>query len=546
MTPSYGFSIAQAALATISAMAIPIETCFTGAPSITTTGAPNRVDLSWAALPGAAKYRVYRSTDGCGGTFVSIGETPSASYSDPLGIAGNYSYKIEAVTVDSCYSLESNCSTASPITTPSVTYQAGSAVVIADTGDHDLISDNCETVTVQVNLVNDGNQDLTGVRLSSVTSSHPGVQMVEILPQSPVALPIGQSTTAKFKFRLGANGNSATCNQAIPFSVSSMSDQSAPIARPVSLTAESQAASGTIVFNFEGGLSGWSNPSGSFTAVAGGAPGSTTSSLHSTSANLACDVALSPVLTPGAGSTMTLWVNFSIEGNLGAPSRWDRAIVRAVNTTNGFKTSLTPTGVPYNTTGSDPALCDGIGSLQGWSGDHLVWDQASFDLSSFAGIPIQVEVRFSTDGSKLGTQGAAQGFWFDQVEITNATSIACDAMSNVCVVPAEVSPSGAPVPYTIGKLGGSNELSFAESSGATSYNLYVGSIAMLRTGSYDHNFASGLCGVIDASPGNGMVSVTTTLPDDSYSLVVGANGSGESPYGASTSGAIPGPIDTCP
>jgi len=48
-----------------------------------------------------------------------------------------------------------------------------------------------------------------------------------------------------------------------------------------------------------------------------------------------------------------------------------------------------------------------------------------------------------------------------------------------------------------------------------------------------------LSGLPDAFPGDGSVSVVATLPDNSYSLVVGANGSGESVYGAATSGAIP-------
>jgi hypothetical protein len=547
MTPSYGFSIAKAGLATIAAMALPIEACFAAAPSISATGAPDRVDVLWPALAGAAKYRVYRSTDGCGGSFVSIGETVGASYTDPIVTPGSYSYRIEAVTADACYSLESNCATATPITSPSVTYQAGSALVIDDSGDHDLVPDNCETVTVQLNLVNDGNQGLTGVRLSSVASSHPGVEVVGTVLETLGPLAVGQTTSARFKFRLGENGNQASCNQPIPLTVTASSDQSAPASRSISLTAEAQGASGNLAFGFEGDLSGWTVPTGSFTVAPGGAPGSATSSLRSRSANSVCDAALSPVITPGSPSTMTMWVNFSIEGNAGAPSRWDRAVVRAVNTTNGVKTLLQPTGVAYNTTGATTGLCDSIGSLQGWSGDRLVWSQAGFDLTSFAGIPIQIEVRFSTDSSQLGTQGTAQGFWFDQVEVTNASSISCDGLSNVCAaLPAEVSPAGSPVPFTIGKVGASLELHFSESVGASSYGVYSGNLASLHAGAYDHDAAGVLCGLTDAAPGDGTVSAIATLPDDSYSLVVGANGSGESAYGSATAGAIPVTLEACP
>jgi len=547
VTASYALSIAKAGLATIAAMAIPIDACFATAPAIAATGGPDRVDVAWPEVAGAARYRLYRSSGGCGGNFVAIGETAATSYTDPRTIAGSYAYKIEAVTVDSCYSQESNCVTATPITSPSVTYQAGSAVIIDDSGDHDLVPDNCETVTVRVDLVNDGNQPLTGVRLSSVGSSHPGVEIVGTVPENLGTLAIGQSKAATFKFRLGQNGSSASCNQPIPLTVASMSDQSAPVARLLNLPAEVNGASGALSFGFEGDLSGWTVSAGSFTVASGGAPGSTTASLHSRSANSVCDAVLSPVITPGSPSTMTMWVNFSIEGNAGAPSRWDRAVVRAVNTTNGVKTLLTPTGVTYNTTGSDPALCDGIGSLQGWSGDRLVWSQASFELGGFAGIPIQVEVGFATDGSKLGTRGAEQGFWFDQVEITNASSITCDTRSNVCAaLPAEVSPAGSQVPYTIAKAGADLELRFSESAGATSYSVYRGNLASLRAGAYDHAATGALCGLTDPSPGDGTVTAPATLPENSYSLVVGANGSGESVYGSATSGAIPATLEACP
>jgi hypothetical protein len=242
-----------------------------------------------------------------------------------------------------------------------------------------------------------------------------------------------------------------------------------------------------------------------------------------------------------------MWVNFSIEGNAGAGSRWDRAVVRVINTTNGVKTLILPSGVAYNTTGSDPALCDGIGTLQGWSGDRLVWSQASFDLTAFAGIPIQIEVRFSTDSSTLGTQGTAQGFWFDQVEVTNASSISCDTQPNVCAArPAEVSPAGSPVPLTIAKSGGSCELRFSESAGATTYNVYGGTLGSLQAGAYDHDAAGSLCAISDASPGDGSVTALATLQDNSYVLVVGANGSGESAYGQATAGAIPATLASCP
>jgi hypothetical protein len=173
--------------------------------------------------------------------------------------------------------------------------------------------------------------------------------------------------------------------------------------------------------------------------------------------------------------------------------------------------------------------------------------QTTFSLASFAGTPIQIEVRFSTDGSALGTQG----FWFDQVAITNATQIACDAQSNTCpALPSEVSPAGAPVPFTIAKNGASYDLRFSEAAGATQYEIYAGTLASLHGGLYDHAAAGGVCGVTDGAPGDGQV--TASVPDatfagGTYLLAVARNGAGESQYGTTSAGAaIPLSLARCP
>jgi hypothetical protein len=221
--------------------------------------------------------------------------------------------------------------------------------------------------------------------------------------------------------------------------------------------------------------------------------------------------------------------------------------VRVVNTTNGAKTLIVPTGVPYNTTGSDPALCDGIGSLQGWSGDRLSWTQASFNLGSFAGIPIRIEARYSTDSSTLGTQGTAQGFWFDQVQITNAAADGCDAQSNVCLAPpGEVSPIGSPTPLTIVRGSPDDSITFSEASGASVYHIYTGTLASLQAGVYDHAAGAGRCGLTDPVPGDGSVTEVVPLPDNSYVLAVAANAAGQSICGTSSTGTIPAAAPSCP
>jgi hypothetical protein len=535
---SYSWPSEKAAIALVAALADPLYACPATAPALAVAPLDHGAHLSWGAAAGVTNYVVERAAS-CAGPFTSLASVGATAYDDSgLTNGATYAYRLRT-----CPNQFSGCITVSPIGA-SAGYQAASAAVTSDSGDHDLIPDNCELVTVNLGVVNDGSLDLTGVRVDAVTSTNPGMALVTAMPLALGNLAIGQSATATFSFNLGTNGSSAACGSAVPFTVTVVSDQSPASARTFNLLVEKDTQSGTITYDFEADFSGWTVSLGTYTRASGGAPGSTAFSLHSSFAKNACDAIVSPVFTPSASSTMNMWVNFSIEGNAGAGSRWDRAIVRVVNTTDNSKALIVPTGVAYNTTGSDPALCDGIGSLQGWSGDQLVWSQASFALGSFAGIPIRIEVRYSTDNS---ANFGSQGFWFDRVQVTNASGDGCDAQSNVCLaVPAEVSPLGSPTPLTIAKGNPDDTMTFSEVGSATAYHVYAGTIASLHSGAYDHTATAGLCGITDALPGDGSVSGVAPLPENAYFLAVAANALGESTYGSSTVGSIPVGLTLCP
>jgi hypothetical protein len=536
----YSWPTEKASIALVASLADPLYMCPAAAPTLSAVPRDHGAGLTWTAAAGVTNYVVERAAS-CAGPFTPLTSAGTTTYADS-GLTNGTTY---AYRVRTCPNVVSACMTVVPVGA-SAGFQAGSAAVTADTGDHDLFPDNCELVTMTLNVVNDGSVDLTGVRLNALASSHPGVQIATAMPQTVGNLAVGQSAPVSVSFNLGASGSAASCDATLPFTATVLSDQSPASVRSFSLQAEKDAQIGTITYDFEADFSGWTISTGTFTRAAGGAPGSTAFSLHSRSANSICDAIVSPVFTPSAGSAMNMWVNFSIEGNAGAGSRWDRAVVRVVNTTNGTKTLILPTGVAYNTTGSDPALCDGIGSLQGWSGDRLVWSQASFNLGSFAGIPIRIEVRYSTDNSTLGTQGTAQGFWFDQVQITNAVGDGCDAQSNTCLAPGEVSPIGSPTPLKIDKGNPDETITFAEVGGASAYHIYAGTLSSLQSGVYDHAAAAGLCGLTDSVPGDGSVTEVVPLPENAYVLAVGANATGQSICGSSTAGTIPAATPSCP
>jgi Peptidase family M28 len=535
----YSWPSEKAAIALIASLAEPLYACPASPvdPPIVTSG-NNTAVISWTAAAGVTNYVVERAAT-CAGPFAGIASVTGTGYEDTSVVNGGaYAYRIRT-----CPTQVSDCVTASPSAAASVEYQAGSASLTNDSGDHDAIADNCELVTVQLNLVNDGNVPLDNVRLASVTSSNPAVRIASAIPQLAGSLAPGATAPVSFKFYLGRDGISAACGDPLGFTVTATSDQSPASTRAFSLTAERSTVDGPLTYGFETDMSGWSTIAGVVNRVGGGAPGSTGSSLHfRTAVNNDCNGVQSPTIEPTATSTMSMYVDYILENG-----NYDRANVRAVDAATGEKFLLSPTGATYNTAADSNLLCDNLGNLKGWSGSFASWRQANFDLSPYAGKEIKIEARESTDASVTGSQG----FWMDLVQVTNATQINCDAQSETCAaLPPEVSPEATPVPLTIDKSGTDLVFTFSESTGAASYNLYRGSLTSLGQGIYDHAALGGLCGFLDGAVGDGSVAVTldaASIPDDSYLLAVAESSAGESRYGSSTGGAeIPLALNACP
>jgi lysyl endopeptidase len=81
----------------------------------TTASANNRIDLSWTAVSGITRYRVFRTFGTCASTgFVQIAEVTGTTYSD-FSVSGGsgYSYRVTSLdTAQPCESVVSNCSNA--------------------------------------------------------------------------------------------------------------------------------------------------------------------------------------------------------------------------------------------------------------------------------------------------------------------------------------------------------------------------------------------------------------------------------------------------
>ena len=269
-----------------------------------------------------------------------------------------YAYRLRT-----CPNQVSACMTVVPVGA-SAGYQAGSAAVTADTGDHDLIPDNCELVTMTLNVVNDGSVDLTGVRLNALASSHPGVQIATAMPQTVGNLAVGQSAPVSVSFNLRGERKRGVVRRDAPVHGQPSSRINLrPACASFSLQAEKDAQIGTITLRLRGGFLGVDDLDRDFHPRGGGAPGPRRSPSTRAARTASATRSSLPCSRPRRRSTMNMWVNFSIEGNAAAGSRWDRAVVRVVNTTNGTKTLIAsdgwrttrPAAIRRSATGSAPS-----------------------------------------------------------------------------------------------------------------------------------------------------------------------------------------------
>ena len=91
-----------------------------GKPALTALPGDGQAALNWAAVPGAAKYRVLRNEDGCTMGFTKVADVldgAAAGYTDasPLN-AMQYFYRVQAVgAVDACEGPVSDCAAIEPV-----------------------------------------------------------------------------------------------------------------------------------------------------------------------------------------------------------------------------------------------------------------------------------------------------------------------------------------------------------------------------------------------------------------------------------------------
>jgi len=408
----------------------------TVAPVLSSSAVDKSVALSWNAVTGANSYEVFR-TDGvfaCDFGKVRVGETAGTSFNDSgLQNGREYSYiVVPKGSADACFGPASNCSTVAPAAGPNVDAVPSSAVLTTLTGDDDAFIDNCENGTLTFDVSNTGLGALTNVRITGVTLVSPaGTTILTTFPAAvtPANLAQGASGSASFDFHAGG----LTFGDTLVFEVSVTSDETFPTIKTQTFTltdAESDLqALASKTWDFETDLEGWTVVEGTFnqTTSGGGANGSAGYVASSSLLDNQCDQIRSPALKLTASSTLTLENNYGIEANSG--QWWDRANVGIFGDTN--RSSVDPDGGRlYNASGAG-ATCATVGQ-NGWADVNNTWGSSSWsatalDSANYAGSSVQIDIAYGTDFSVNG-----QGFWFDQVTLTDIELLVADGQDDIC------------------------------------------------------------------------------------------------------------------
>ncbi len=394
--------------------------------------------LSWGPVAGTSSYEVFRTDGvfGCDFGKTRVGHTTGTSFTDDgLQNGRDYFYVVIPKGGSSaCFGPASSCTMVSPAAGPNVDIDPASSTLATLTGDGDTFIDNCEDATLTFDVNNTGLGSLTNVRITSVTSSsHPATIINTTFPAAVSPSTLAQGATGSGSFDFTAAG--LVFGDTLVFEVTVTSDEIFPGVKTRTLTltdAESDVqALSSKTWDFESGMDGWTLIDGTFnqTTAGGGANGSSGYLASSALIDERCDQVRSPTMQLTPTSTLTLENNYDIEANSG--QWWDRANIGVVE--NGNRSAVNPDGGRlYNASGAG-ATCATTGQ-EGWADVNNTWGPSSWTASALgsvalAGTPIQLDVAYGTDFSVVG-----QGFWFDQVTVTDIELIVADAQSDSCVL----------------------------------------------------------------------------------------------------------------
>lgn len=522
---SFGFEVARVAMATVAAMAGPVQACFADAPVLAANAGVSAVDLSWSAVPGASAYRIYRSKLGCQGQWAELGETAATSWTDAQAIdPTTYSYTIEAVGSDGfCVSRQSNCVSAQP-----TVYRArATGAVPADLcaaggpGSGNGILDPGETVTLPVSLLNNGNTTLTSIA-GTISSPAPGLSATDASASWPNLAPTASALSLPDHFTVALD-DGAACGPRIDLDLALGYAQGGNLSG-LSLFTGGTAPVSLLDQSFAGGIpAGW-------TLVNGGGGGGSAATW--TTANPGARAIGSPFAAPFA------IVDSSFAGS--GATQDEQLVTPAVDASSCRQVNLTfsnqfnyDSGAPYEFADVDVSTDGGtnwttvLRMLPEDNGFSTPNTRTIDITSTIAPDPSNVRARFHF-------HQAQNDLWWaiDNVKIECAQPV-CD----VCLAPPGApGEAGVTAPLLVRRESGNLVFDWgapAAGCGAVQYVVYRGDLATLQATGYNH----------DTALGCGQPSSTFSIPETDprlgqadYYLVVAGSGSAEGSYGRDTSG----------
>ncbi|MEZ5313984.1 MAG: hypothetical protein R2862_10245 [Thermoanaerobaculia bacterium] len=408
----------------------------TSAPTVSTVALDRGAIINWTSVAGATSYRIFRTEGefGCNFGKVWIGETDGLTWTDTDGLANGRTYRYIVMAMgngDSCFGPASSCASVTPTAGANFTAVSG-ANVSFNSGDADDYLDNCESASISFDVNNIGTGTLNNLHIVSVSSpSHP--LMDATVSNLGTVASLAACATSPIGFDVVGAG--LVVAETIEFDVVLTSNELSPQTKTVHLEipfAETDLVNTpSKTFTFENGTEGWQVVSGTFNrSGAGGGNATTFSERSSALLDNQCDRIRSPLMGITSTSTLSLWNNYDIEPFSG--TWYDRANV-ALEDDGGIRTVVSPTsGRTYNASNGGPGAYSGCNDGEpGWAATQNTWGTSSWTTAAF-GVPLngktgQLEITYSTDG------GLAQnGFWFDEVTVTNVLLAGEDTSSNIC------------------------------------------------------------------------------------------------------------------
>jgi hypothetical protein len=446
----------------------------TAAPAITASAGVRSATINWTPVPGAAAYWVLRSDGlhGCDFGKTRVAEiaagSPTTFTQTELLDGLTYYYSVVAVggvagvvPVGACAGPMSACAAVTPAA-PGTTTGAAASIAPAgapfmQSGDGDPFVDNCEIGDLSFTINNEGGTPLTNVRVTSITPSRAGTEILTPLPLAlgditgTCGMP-DSSKNATFRFRAGGLATHGT----LTFDVVVQTSELSSVPATLTLTdTESSLVLGNLTYDFENGTQGWTVVSGTFDRVtASGAGGEGTSSFMKSSSFLdnSCDRIRSPKVRLSPTSTLSLHNQFIIEpGVEGELPYYDRANA-AIVTVAGQRAIISPDGGRlYNA--DDPFT--GCNNGPGWANSDSQptalfaasnWSAAALGGAGYGTQEVQLELTYGTDA-----HASMGGYQFDQVRVTDVQLLVPDQQSDACPSLTVCTEDNAPqLAYTSG------------------------------------------------------------------------------------------------